>query len=156
MDLGCYAVHWTRAFTGEEPEVVEAHAELNSMGADQSLRAQLRFPSGVTADVSAGMSGPLTQDLVIEGSTGRVTFDGMVFPSRGHSIIEEIGGLTRYSTVAGEETYDHQLAAVVDALASGAPLPTEGADPVGNMAAIDAIYAAAGVGRPWSASASAS
>jgi hypothetical protein len=49
--------------------------------------------------------------------------------------------------VAGEETYDHQLAAVVGALATGEPLPTEGRDPVGNMRVIDAVYAAAGVPR---------
>jgi len=47
----------------------------------------------------------------------------------------------------GEETSDHQLAAVVDALASGEPLPTEGRDPVDNMRVIDAVYAAAGVAR---------
>ena len=43
--------------------------------------------------------------------------------------------------MAGRQTYDHQLEAVLAALDSGAPLPTEGADPVGNMAVIDAIYA---------------
>jgi hypothetical protein len=34
---------------------------------------------------------------------------------------------------------------VLDALEHGTPLLTEGEDPVGNMRAIDAIYAAAGV-----------
>ena len=48
-------------------------------------------------------------------------------------------------TVAGEESYDNRLAAVLDTLASGEPLPTEGRDPVANMRVIDGVYAAAGV-----------
>ena len=63
----------------------------------------------------------------------------------GHSIATDIDGVPRRRTVAGEETYDHQLAAVLAALASGEPLPTEGRDAVGNMRVIDAVYAAAGV-----------
>lgn len=150
MDLGCYALHWARTFVGEEPTNAEARAELNELGADRSITTSLAFPSGIAAEVHASMDRPVAQILVIEGTAGRVTVDGLVFPARGHSIREEVDGITRYSTVAGQETYDHQLAAVVDALASGRPLPTEGADPVANMAAIDLIYAAAGVRRPVS------
>ncbi|MCU1570723.1 MAG: putative dehydrogenase [Naasia sp.] len=148
MDLGCYPLHWLRAFTGEEPEVTEAEARLNSLGADQSIRASVSFPSGVTGSLSASMAGPLVQRLVLEGTRGRLTVDGMVFPSRGHSIQEEIDGVTRFRTVAGAETYDHQLSAVVAGLASGERLPTEGQDSIANMRAIDAIYASAGVERP--------
>jgi predicted dehydrogenase len=43
-------------------------------------------------------------------------------------------------------SYCYQLRAVVEAIASGAPLPTEGDDIVANLAAIESIYAAAGVG----------
>lgn len=49
------------------------------------------------------------------------------------------------TTVAGRESYDHQLADIVDAIASGRPLPTEHEDFVPNMVAIDAIYRAAAV-----------
>jgi predicted dehydrogenase len=147
MDLGCYAVHWARAFAGEEPRVVSATAALNALGADQTMRAELAFPGGLVAEVGASMDGPFRQQLVLYGTDGTATIDGLVFPSRGHSIREEVGGLAYYSTVAGLETYDHQLDALVRALSTGAVLPTEGADAVGNMTAIDAIYAAAGVDR---------
>ncbi|WP_307807086.1 Gfo/Idh/MocA family oxidoreductase [Naasia sp. SYSU D00057] len=148
MDLGCYALHWARTFAGEEPTVEAAQAELNELGADQSIRARLTFPSGLTAVVEASMDGPFRQELLLEGTQGTVAVDGLVFPARGHSVREEVDGVARYSTVAGRETYDHQLDALVRALASGERLPTEGADSVANMAAIDAIYAAAGVVRP--------
>ena len=57
---------------------------------------------------------------------------------------DDIDGVSR-GAPSPEETYDHQLAAVLAALASGEPLPTEGRDAVGNMRVIDAVYAAAGV-----------
>ena len=59
-----------------------------------------------------------------------------------------VAGIPHTSTVAGRETYDHQLEAVVHAIATGQLLPTEGADSLANMIVIDNIYAAAGIVRP--------
>ena len=150
MDLGCYAVHWLRTFAGEEPSVITAEAELGSLGADETIRAELEFPSGVRGRVETSMTEgvALTQSFRVEAERGTLEVTGVVFPSRGHSIRQVIDGLPGTSTVASAETYDHQLAAVHEALRSGARLPTEDADPVGNMAVIDAIYASAGVARP--------
>ena len=150
MDLGCYPVHWLRSMAGEEPTVVAATAQPGQRGADLSLEAELEFPAGGRGRLRCSMASgvPLTQTLRIEAAGGTLEVDGMVFPHRGHTIREVSGGIARTSTVAGQETYDHQLGAVVGALRSGEQLPTEGADPVANMAAIDAIYARAGVARP--------
>jgi predicted dehydrogenase len=148
MDLGCYPVHWVRSLFGE-PAVVAAQATRNPLGADFTIRADLRFDGGITGTVAASMEPhvALRSDLEVLGEGGRLTVRNLVFPSRGHSIVVEVDGLASSSTVAGLETYDHQLEAVLAGLASGEQLPTEGEDPVGNMRAIDAIYAAAGV-RP--------
>jgi predicted dehydrogenase len=147
MDLGCYPIHWLRAALGAEPAVRRAQARLNPLGADLEIEADLEFPGGVAARVSASMAEgvSLASTLTVNGERGRLHVDNLVFPSQGHSIATDIDGVPRRRTVAGEETYDHQLAAVVDALASGEPLPTEGRDPIGNMQVIDAVYAAAGV-----------
>jgi predicted dehydrogenase len=150
MDLGCYAVHGVRRLLGEEPTVLSATATLNPAGADESVEAELGFPSGARAVLRASMNAGFENWIRFESDAGRVEVDGVVFPSRGHSIRSWIGGVERVETVAGNETYDHQLAAVVGALADGTPLATEGSDPVANMAVIDAIYAAAGVERPTS------
>jgi predicted dehydrogenase len=149
MDLGCYPIHWLRAGLRAEPEVRRAEAALNPLGADLAIEAHLEFPGGVVARVEASMADgvSLASTLMVEGERGRLHVDNLVFPAAGHSIVTEIDGVSRRRTVAGEETYDHQLAAVVEALTSGDPLPTEGDDPVGNMQVIDAIYAAAGVRR---------
>jgi predicted dehydrogenase len=147
MDLGCYPIHWLRAALGAEPQVRRAQARLNRLGADLEIDAALEFPEGITARVFASMDEgvPLASTLTVEGERGVLNVDNLVFPASGHSIATEIDGVPRRCTVSGEETYDHQLAAVVDALASGEPLPTEGEDPVGNMRVIDAVYAAAAV-----------
>lgn len=148
MDLGCYPVHWARTVMGSEPTVIGAVATFNPMGADLSIDAALRF-GDVRARITARMdsSQPLNNSLDLVGTRGRARIDNLVFPASGHSIRVEVDGLARLSTVQGQETYDHQLAAIVAAMGSGVRLPTEGNDPVDNMRVIDAIYAAAGVSR---------
>jgi predicted dehydrogenase len=153
MDLGCYPVHWLRSLFPGTPTVTSASADHNPSGADISMRAELVFPGDVTAVVSASMVEGVTlkSDLVLVGDNGTLTVDNIVFPSAGHSIRLELDGVPFVSTVAGNATYDHQLAAVLDGLASGTALSTEGQDSIGNMEVIDAIYSAAGFDRSaWS------
>lgn len=149
MDLGCYPVHWVRAFMGEEPTVVRASGSLNPLGADLSVAADLQFPSGATALITSAMleePGHLNSSLEVVGTQGTLVVKNLVFPSRGHSITLSHNGLDRIWTVRGLETYDHQLEAIVHGLQSGQELLTEGPDSVSNMKVIDAIYAAAGLG----------
>ncbi|MCU1510049.1 MAG: putative dehydrogenase [Glaciihabitans sp.] len=149
MDLGCYSVHQIRALIGEEPAVISAAATLNPFGADLSMDADLAFPSGVLAKVTCTMveDTPFNSSVELIGTAGTARFNNLVFPSRGHNIQIVVDGLTSAFTVAGRETYDHQLEAVVRGLESGDPLLTEGTDPVHNMAIIDAIYESAGFDR---------
>ncbi|MGK0227227.1 MAG: hypothetical protein ACI8XD_002052 [Thermoproteota archaeon] len=42
-------------------------------------------------------------------------------------------------------SYDHMVRAFIDHLVHGTPFPTMGQDSINNMAAIDAVYAAAGL-----------
>ena len=152
MDLGCYPVHWVRSLMDEEPYVLSAIATTNPLGADTSIESELRFPSGTTAHISASMeAGPNeTSTLDIFGTRGTAHVDNLVFPSTGHSVSETVDGIARISTVAGRTTYDHQLDAIVAALAHRTPLLTEGADSINNMIVIDAVYAAAGIDRHFS------
>ena len=151
MDLGCYPTHWLRAFMNEEPTVISAIATLNPMGADMSMDATLAFSGGVTGRVTASMHADAIpgSTLTVVGSTGTLFVENLVFPSSGHTIVETVNGIARPRTVAGAVTYDHQLDAVIRALTTGETLPTEGADPIGTMTVIDAIYAAAGIARNY-------
>lgn len=147
MDLGSYNVRYARSLIGEEPEVVSASATRTQTDVDEGIEAQVRFPSGVTGRLECSMSGDndLTWFFTLAGEKGTLTYNSPCKPHHGHSIVERIAGEPyRVHTVAGNTTYDYQLEAVVNGLASGQALVSEGDDIVNNMAAIDAIYAAAG------------
>ena len=70
MDLGCYPVHWLRSLLREEPDVTEASYRPNPMGADESVRAVLRFPSGVRGRVLASMAASTSQHTAGLGAGG--------------------------------------------------------------------------------------
>lgn len=149
MDLGCYPVHWCRSLLNEEPSIVAARCKMSDTGVDEEMNAWLRFPSGVTAEIETRMSPSWDMHARFEVAAehGTVILINSLLPHRGHSVLETINGKFREFTIAGGTTFDYQLDAIVTAIRSGSPLPTEGTDPIGNMDTIDAIYQAAGVMR---------
>lgn len=147
LELGCHPVHWVRAVLEEEPDlVVAASGTRNPLGVDESITATLRFPSGILADVSCGMGKgtPFKALLAVQCEHGSVEIENPVLPHRGHSIRERLGGGFRHHTIGGGTSYDFQLQALLDALAGRAAPLTGGADAIGNMTVIDAIYEKAG------------
>jgi predicted dehydrogenase len=150
MDLGCYPVHWVRTVLSEEPDmVVAASGTRNPLGTDESITATLRFPSGVLADVSCdmGKNTPFKALLTVHCEHGRVEIENPVLPHKGHSVRERLHGGFRHHTIAGGTSYDYQLAALLAVIEGKGKALTGGADAVGNMTAIDAIYAKAGFER---------
>jgi predicted dehydrogenase len=149
MDLGCYPVHWVRAFMGAEPTVSSADYLAGPAGADETIDARLRFGEvqvSLRASMAAGV--PFAAPFTVTGEKGSVTVDNLVLPHRGHSVTTVLDGVSRTFTVGGSETYDYQLDALVRAVTGGEPAATEGQDFVPNMELMDAIYAAAGTPRP--------
>lgn len=147
MDLGCYPMSWVRHLAGAEPEVVSAQADIGPPRIDAAIIAELRFPSGVTASVSSAMNRGRRIDLVIDGTAGRIEAVNPMAPQLGNNLtIVTENGRTAGPVDAGV-SYDHMLRAFVDHLVHGAEFPTRGADSIANMAAIDAVYLAAGLPR---------
>lgn len=149
MDLACYPVHWCRSLAGQEPTVTQAKAVRDADGYDEEIEATLQFPSGITGHVASRMSEgwQYYARFEIKGERGTLAIENSLLPHLGHSIRADIDGVLHQYTVGGQTTFDYQLEALVTALRDESPLPTEGDDPVGNMATIDAIYAKAGVLR---------
>ncbi|MFD1716268.1 Gfo/Idh/MocA family protein [Georgenia deserti] len=146
MDLGCYPLHWVRSLMGEEPHVVSAAHVAGPAGADESITAELDFPSGATGRVDASMGNDSFDDFRrIDGERGSLMVQNVVFPTNGHRVVWTLDGVEYQETVGGRQTYDHQLECVVRALRTHEMLPTEGSDILGNMRAIDAIYRTAKV-----------
>ncbi|MGW9111681.1 Gfo/Idh/MocA family protein [Microbacterium sp. NPDC055683] len=150
MDLGCYPVHWIRTLGGGEPRVDTARHTANPLGADLAIDARLVLPDGATADLHASMApgSPFSAPVEIIGSRGRIAVDNLVLPHLGHSLVLETDAAEYRRTVAGDETYDHELDAVVAAIRSRRDAATGPADFVANMRVIDDIYRCAGVRRP--------
>jgi predicted dehydrogenase len=130
-----------------EPEVVSAAALLARNGCDEEMHARLRFASGVQASIETRMTAGWRYHarLIVEGERGSVVVENGLLPHLGHSITERLAGTLHQYTIGGRTTFDHQLEALVTALGSGTPLPTEGQGPLGNTRTINEIYAKAGV-----------
>jgi len=147
MDLGCYPLHMVRTLAGAEPRVLSAEAVCERDGVDLSMKAQLGFPGGVKAKIQTSMAPGVTRQTFLraECADGSIEMTNPVHPQLGHEITIHHMGKTRIESVPSTTTYDHQLAHVLNVMRGRAAPLTGGADAVGNMSAIDAIYVAAGL-----------
>lgn len=149
MDLGTYPLHWVRQIIGTEAQSYTATATTTARGVDETLDAELDFGNGVVAELHASMALNTTPDAQLEiiGETGRIVFQNPVAPHQGAvlKLITPQGEQT--APISPISTYTYQLSAVVTALDTGQPLPTEAADSIAQQAALDAIYEAAGLGH---------
>jgi predicted dehydrogenase len=157
MDLGCYSIQWARfagaVVGGGEPEVVSAEAVIPVDGIDGSLRAELRWPSGLTGAVRSSMilDGDQMQAwLKVAGAAGTLVATNVLAPQFGGAVMVvdttgSGGGVRTIAADASSTTYYHQLLAFRDAIEHGVPFPTTADDGVRNMGVIDACYLAAGL-----------
>ncbi|MDJ0749460.1 MAG: Gfo/Idh/MocA family oxidoreductase [Woeseiaceae bacterium] len=152
MDLGCYPVHWVRNAAAEEPDVVSANADWHESGVDVAMEAELQFPLGATASVSCSMSenlpDKLDANLTVTGEEGTLAVDNPLAPHIGHELTLETDRGVVSEQFGSESTYHYQLRHTVDVIENGATQLTGGADAIGNMRVIDAIYRVAAGGRP--------
>lgn len=149
MDLGCYPLIWARHVIGEEPTVLSAEATVtNAPNVDAAMSTELKFPGGATAHIESSMiadSAPQDIRMEIAGTKGSMTIINPLAPQNGNELtIRTEAGETSVEFDAGD-TYTHMLRAFCDHVVHGTPFPTQGADSINNMAAIDAIYTAAGL-----------
>ena len=147
MDLGCYPLHWALSILEETPTEISSSATLTPSGVDESMRADLAFPSGVAAHLRTNM-GPGAQfkaDLKLIGSRGEIRFTNPLAPHNPFVPGRLSSSKGREAEISPISTYTYQLAAVKRALESGASLPTEGAMMLRQQTLLDAIYEQAGL-----------
>ncbi len=147
MDLGCYPVSWVRQVMGAEPEVISASAVEGPPRIDARLTAELRFPTGATATIGSAMDRGPTITLDVIGTEGHVTAVNPLAPQNGNLLTITTPAGTTTGPVDAGNTYEHMVRAFADHVVHGAPYPTRGEDAIANMAVIDAIYDATGLGR---------
>ena len=148
MDLGCYPLHALRTLIGAEPQIVSAMGVFDEDdavgGVDTAIRADLRFPAGVTASISCSMTETTPSAwLRIEGAKGSLEIINFLAPQMGCRFTTTIGGETVVHPTEGPTTYAAQLGHLGAVLAGETAPLTGGADALAQMTAIDAIYALA-------------
>lgn len=158
MDLGCYALHANRMlapWAGGEPQVVSATGVEHPPhpGVDESIDAQLAFPSGATGRARCNMNTTgLTVTLTVTGELGSVMAVNFAVPQRDDTVEITTPAGTRVEHPGTRPSYTFQLEALRAHLQDGAPFPIDLDDAVTTAELIDATYEAAGFApRPISA-----
>ncbi|MEX1019165.1 MAG: Gfo/Idh/MocA family oxidoreductase [Litorilinea sp.] len=174
MDMGSYTVHMLRTLAGTEPQVIHARARRlwtglgeQVRGIDRRMEADLLFPRGgahhtattgatretsIAAHMSVSMlsSTPFRVLLLAQGATGELRLLNPILPHRFHRLRVRTGTTWRTekypgAQFTGDTTYTWQMRALVHALETGTPPPTDARDGLANMRVIDAIYRQAGL-----------
>jgi len=119
MDVGSYTVSIARFLGGGEPEVVSAEARLSSPGVDRWMRAELRFPAGVTGRVEHALCSARFIDAraIVHGETGTMSVLNPIAPHFMNRIKVRTPAGSRVERVKGEPSYTAQLRAFVAAVA---------------------------------------
>ena len=148
MDLGCYPVHCLRSAMGSEPKVLSATCVMEH-NVDVTTKAELDF-AGVPVSLSTSMKPErFGAALRVKGAKGSLELLNFVAPQLGCKLTVTVGGTARAEPTAGPATYVAQLAELGDVLLRGKKQLITNMDSLNNMAAIDAIYAKAGVARSF-------
>lgn len=146
MDAGCYSIHVVRSLTGEEPRIVSATAELASPELDAAVSAELSFASGCTAHVACSMIAERFEAIArVEGDHGEIIAPNFLLAHADDRLIFRTESGERVEHFGQRTTYSYQLEAFCSAVLRGSPTLTPPADSIGNMRAIDGIYAKAGL-----------
>ncbi len=148
-DLGCYPVSWLRQLAGAEPEVTAAHQDLEPDGIDRRTTAHFSFPEGLQADLICDMEpvgGRKPPWLALVGTKGRIDINNPLAPQYGAELILTLDGHQAHETFPRRPTFAYQFDGIVEAIQSGKPVWTEGADLIANAAAMAAIRRVAATG----------
>jgi len=151
MDVGCYAIHGLRtlgAVAGGEPSVVAAAAieREGSPGMDETLEADLVYPSGLTAHFTTSFVVPeMDFTMRIAGSRGEAFAHNFCVAGLDDRITVDVDGETRVEEMGRKSTYTYQLEAFADHVRNDAPIFTDAEDAVTQAEFIDACYTAAGL-----------
>jgi xylose dehydrogenase (NAD/NADP) len=149
-DVGCYPISYARMLAREEPVEAVGWQVLADGGTDATFVGQLRFPSGLIAQIDCGFAAPTRAYMEIVGSDG-VLYVPMPFkPGTGETISLRRGDLTETIVVDGGELYSGEVQDMEGAILDGKPTRVSLRDSRGNVAAIVGLLESARSGKPVS------
>jgi predicted dehydrogenase len=154
MDVGCYCLNFARYFAGAEPVAAHAVGHLHDTGVDDQVAGVLRFPGGVLASFTCGMTVQADNTAYVCGSEGyiEVPVPWKPLEKAAYSVVRgtppKMDGPVKTPVAVPRETRqvtapaslyaleaDDFAAAVLD----GAPTRIDRADTVGNMRVLDEV-----------------
>ena len=155
MDVGCYCINFSRMLAGEEPSEIHASAHFHERGVDDLVVATLKFPSGVCASFTCGMSVHADNTAYVCGTDGYIEVpipwkppaQGAVYTiarSTPPKMDLAAGAPPRppretRTIDAGKELYALEADDFAAAVLDGKPPALTPADTLGNMAVLDEI-----------------
>ncbi len=151
MDVGCYAIHGLRTLGsvgGGEPAVVSASAieHASTPGMDETMEADLVYPSGLTAHFISSFTVPeMDFTMRITGSEGEAFAHNFCVSSIDDRIDVTVDGQTRTEEMGKKTSYTYQLEAFADHVRNNAPIYSDADDALIQAELIDAVYQAAGL-----------
>ena len=120
MDVGCYAIHMNRLVAGLEPRVVSAKAKTIKPNIDRWMRAELRYPNGLSGTMTCALlsSTLLKIGVKVTGDLGTLTVFNPTGPQMGYRMTVRTNGTKRRVKVEGAKkpTYKYQLEAFTNAV----------------------------------------
>jgi predicted dehydrogenase len=148
MDMGCYTVSLLRLLCGGEPVVTSARAKQSSDRVDRAMRATLTLPGGGTARVACSMfsSSLLALHASVEAENGSLRAFNPFAPQYFNRITIKDKAGRRVEKLTRVPTYNFQLEAFRAAVLDKGPVITDPHYATQNMAVIDAVYRASGLG----------
>mgnify|MGYP002630398846 CR=1 FL=1 len=153
LDIGCYAVSVARLVAGAavgkpylDPESVSGEGVLCETGVDEMASATLKFPEGILAQVSCGVTLRKPADLEICGEKGILTVpDFWNPPGAIHLHLFENDRKEVIETDPNSHKYALEADVFSRAISDPKELVVSGADTLGNMRTLDRWRAAVGV-----------
>jgi predicted dehydrogenase len=163
MDVGCYCISFSRLFAGlsggagGEPDEVHVAGHVHESGVDDLASGVMRFPGGVVASFTCGMTVQAENTAYLCGTEGYIEVpvpwkppkDGGEFTIARQTPPKMDGGLppgvkpreTRKVVSGGVDLYAYEADDFAAAVLDGTPLPVSEADTMGNMRVLDEMRA---------------
>lgn len=144
-DVGYYCVNVARWLLGSEPVAAVATQHLSAEGVDEEFAGLLEFGDGRTASIVSSFTQPYRHEVEVLGTGGRIRVPD-AFVNRLDPVgveVQSASGDWDVVEAAGDE-YRLEVEDFASCIAEGRqPSVVSHADTLANMAAVDALYAAA-------------
>ena len=148
-DVGCYPISFTRFLARAEPVEVFGWQVSGPSGVDELFTGQLRFASGLLAQVDSAFRLPFRAFMEIAGSERTLTVPAPFKPQTDEEVIlRHKNDLVEIIKIAGEPLYRGEIEDMADAVLLGKPPRVSLVESRGNVAVITALLESARINRP--------